>query len=62
MLSIKNSRQPQLDNTLLGSYLDDIIQNDPVSMKRVSKGLDEFLERDRDRALFDLLPRPKEVS
>ena len=35
---------------LLGSYLDDIIQNDPVSMKRVSKGLDEFLERDRDRA------------
>ena len=43
---------------LLGSYLDDIIQNDPVSMKRVRKGLDEFLERDRDRALFDLAPRP----
>ena len=40
---------------LLGSYLDDIIQNDPVSMKRVRKGLDEFLER--DRALFDLPPR-----
>ena len=46
---------------LLGSYLDDIIQNDPVSMKRVRKGLDEFLERDRDRELFDLLPRPKDV-
>ena len=43
---------------LLGSYLDDIIQNDPVSMKRVSKGLDEFLERVRDRELFDLVPRP----
>ena len=43
---------------LLGSYLDDIIQNDPVSMKRVSKGLDEFLERDRDRELFGLAPRP----
>ena len=42
---------------LLGSYLDDIIQNDPVSMKRVSKGLDEFLERDRDRELFDLPPK-----
>ena len=41
---------------LLGSYLDDIIQNDPVSMKRVSKGLDEFLERDRDRELFGLPP------
>ena len=39
---------------LLGSYLDDIIQNDPVSMKRVRKGLDEFLERERDRELFDL--------
>ena len=43
---------------LLGSYLDDIIQNDPVSMKRVSRGLDEFLERDRDRELFDLPTRP----
>ena len=42
---------------LLGSYLDDIIQNDPVSMKRVSKGLDGFLERDRDRALIDLPPK-----
>ena len=42
---------------LLGSYLDDIIQNDPGSMKRVSKGLDEFLERDRDRELFDLVPK-----
>ena len=47
---------------LLGSYLDDIIQNDPVSMKRVSKGLDEFLERDRDRELFDLAPRPPAVD
>ena len=42
---------------LLGSYLDDIIQNDPGSMKRVRKGLDEFLERDRDRELFDLVPK-----
>ena len=47
---------------LLGSYLDDIIQNDPVSMKRVSNGLDEFLERDRDRELFDLAPRPPAVD
>ena len=26
------------------------------------KGLDGFLERDRDRALFDLPPRPKTAS
>ena len=26
-------------------------------MKRVRKGLDEFLERDRDRELFDLPPK-----
>ena len=25
------------------------------------KGLDEFLERDQDRALFDLPPRPEEA-
>ena len=33
----------------------------PVSMTRLRKGLDEFLERDQDRALFDLPPRPKDA-
>ena len=42
---------------LLGSYLEHVTQNDPVSMARFRKGLDEFLERDRDRELFDLPPR-----
>ena len=42
---------------LLGSYLEHLTQNDPVSMTRFRKGLDEFLERDRDRELFDLPPR-----
>ena len=31
-------------------------------MTRLRKGLDEFLERDQDLALFDLPPRPKEVE
>ena len=39
---------------LIGSYVDSVSQADPVSMTRLRKGLDEFLERDRDRALFDL--------
>ena len=44
---------------LIGSYVDSVSQADPVSMTRLRKGLDEFLERDQDRALFDLPPRPK---
>ena len=42
---------------LLGSYIDSLSQADPVSMRRLVKGLDEFLERDQDRALLDLAPR-----
>ena len=34
----------------------------PAAMTRLTKGLDDFLERDQDRALFDLAPRPKEVE
>ena len=34
-----------------------VSQADPVSMTRLRKGLDEFLERDQDRALFDLAPK-----
>ena len=30
-------------------------------MTRLMKGLDEFLERDQDLALFDLEPRPKDA-
>ena len=42
---------------LIGSYVDRVSQADPVAMTRLMKGLDEFLERDQDRALFDLAPR-----
>ena len=41
---------------LIGSYIDYVSQTDPASMTRLMKGLDEFLERDQDRALFDLPP------
>ena len=46
---------------LIGSYIDSVSQADPVSMARLMKGLDEFLERDQDRALFNLPPRPKDA-
>ena len=45
---------------LMGTYLEHVTQTDPHSRERLMKGLDEFLERDRDRELFDLAP--KEVS
>ena len=45
---------------LMGSYMERITDNDPAAKDRLMKGLDGFLERDRDRALFDLAP--KEVS
>ena len=37
------------------------METDPISKTRAMKGLDEFLERDRDRAVFDLPPRPKDA-
>ena len=42
---------------LLGSYLEHVTQDDPERKARLLKELDGFLERDRDRELFDLPPR-----
>ena len=42
---------------LMGSYLEHVTQTDPHSRERLMKGLDDFLERDRDRELFDLPTR-----
>ena len=39
---------------LLGSYLEHVTGEDPGKRDRLMKGLDVFLERDRDRQLFDL--------
>ena len=33
----------------------------PEDVIRPTKGLDEFIERDQDMALFDLLPRLKDA-
>ena len=42
---------------LLGSYLEHVTGADPAKRNSLMQGLDVFLERDRDRALFDLAPR-----
>ena len=42
---------------LLGTYLDHCMETDPISKTQAMKGLDEFMERDRDRAVFGLPPR-----
>ena len=42
---------------LIGSYMEHITANDEAAKDRLMKGLDGFLDRDRDRALFDLPPK-----
>ena len=42
---------------LIGSYMEHVTQADPDHKARLMKGLDGFLERDRDRELFDLAPK-----
>ena len=39
---------------LMGSYLEHVTQADSDRKARLMKELDVFLERDRDRELFDL--------
>ena len=39
---------------LIGSYMEHVTRTDPDRKDRLMKGLDGFLERDRDRELFDL--------
>ena len=39
---------------LLGSYLEHVTGDDPGKRDSLMQGLDIFLERDRDRELFDL--------
>ena len=46
---------------LMGSYLEHVTQDDPERKARLMKELDGFLERDRDRGLFDL-PSHKEIA
>ena len=46
----------------MGSYMEHITTKDAAAKDRLMKGLDSFLERDRDRELFDLADRPNTAS
>ena len=41
---------------LIGTYMEHVTQTDSDRKARLMKGLDVFLERDRDRELFELAP------
>ena len=45
---------------LIGSYMEHVTQTDPDKRDSLMQGLDVFLERDRDRELFDLAPKQGE--
>ena len=47
---------------LLGSYLEYVTGEDPGKRDSLTQGLDGFLERARDRALFDLPPAPTKTA
>ena len=47
---------------LMGSYLEHVTGDDPEKRDRLMKGLDVFLERDRDRELFNLAPNKENAD
>ena len=59
-ISVRERKRRTRRLILIGSYMEYVTQTDPDRKARLMKGLDGFLERDRDRELFDL--PPKEVS
>ena len=59
-ISVRNRKRRTRCLILIGSYMEHVTQTDPDLKARLMKGLDGFLERDRDRELFDL--PPNEVS
>ena len=42
---------------LIGTYIEHTTKDDQPKRDRLIKGLDTFLERDHDRAVFDLAPK-----
>ena len=47
---------------LIGSYIEHRTQADRAEHDRLLRGLSGFLERDQDRALFDLDPLPPDAT
>ena len=47
---------------LMGSYMEHITANDEAAKDRLMKGLDGFLERDRDRDMFGLPQKTNTIA
>ena len=56
-ISVRERKRRTRRLILIGSYMEHVTQTDPDRKARLMKGLDGFLERPRDRELFDLPPR-----
>ena len=56
-ISVRERKRRTRRLILIGSFMEHVTQTDPDLKARLMKGLDGFLERDRDRELFDLAPR-----
>ena len=56
-ISVRERKRRTRRLILIGSYMEHVTKTDPDRKARLMKELDGFLERDRDRELFDLLPK-----
>ena len=56
-ISVRNRKRRTRCLILIGSYMEHVTQTDLDLKARLMKGLDGFLERDRDRELFNLASR-----
>ena len=56
-ISVRERKRRTRRLILIGSFMEHVTQTYPDLKARLMKGLDGFLERDRDRELFDLAPR-----
>ena len=61
-ISTKERKRDTRRKILAGSWVISIAENDQAAAKRLRKGLDEFLERERDRELFGLSPLPTDTA
>ena len=56
-ISVRDRKRRTRRLILIGSFMEHVTQTDPDLKDRLMKGIDGFLERDRDRELFDLRPQ-----
>ena len=59
-ISVRERKRRTRRLILMGSCIEHVIATDEAAKGRFMQTLDGFLERDRDRELFDLAPCPKD--